>query len=1405
MKKIGELKSFIGGISTGSKKQGPPYSFAFGRSIDFRSDPSQLTIQPKAVKLSSSIITDLPMDADIVNQDLFLYGNTGRIYKADINDTISLLHTVTDSQGNGLTYFPEDRRLYFANNTSLGYYSSSLPPFSITERWTTNTISSTWYDWSLGQATVSSGQLSLTTKTAGDFFGIELADAQDLTSYIATNQLVSVGSRLLASYEVYPLYIKIQGDSADQLFWFIDASNHLRAYKKVAGVNTIVASSTYDSTVHKFFRIYEDTGVIHYDYSTDGNNWIPFGSTANPFVITKVIIGTQVGSTAEASATSAVFDNFSFTPLNTNAQFIENFLETEGGEPTNTNSLKLIAASSQSAARADTVSLSITGDLTLEAALKMSSLPTGTNKMSIISKWNESGALRSYKLDIVPTSATFGDGSDSSLTVSVSATETVIDANCSGASGQNKVLTSNVTGSFAVGQKVLLHQTRGIGAGQYQLSEIIAVSGIEITLADNLNFSLQHSAVAADANKAQIRVFKQYTNVTINSGITWSAKAWDGFKGGILGFLANGTVTVTGTISASAKGFRGGTAIQGHGGTYSGNYGESAAGPSGNNSSANPNGGAGGGGSQNGSNYTAGGGGSYGAQGTAGTNNNSSLGGQPGLTSGSADLATLFLGNGGGAGLGNQSGGVNDYGGDGGVGGGINFIIAPTLTVSGAIISNGGNGVVGHASGDNAGGGAGSGGANKLLTQVGTLGSGITTTGGVGGHGSGNSNVNGGSGGVGRSALEYYSTYTGDATPALHVAQNDSLGLANGSALRLYISNDGTNLETYTQNIDNPIGLFRRFSVTWDASASTAKFYQNATLLGTRIGVKTAIHDNATEFAIGTSKNGAGTRSSFLDGLVDDVRVFNTVKTQAEISIYNNRVLTGLETGLVAYYKFDGDVTDSQTSGLNDLTANNTPTYSAEVAFKGITTRNDEDVFIDTSGQTYTLTTSLNEGATHRQTFAPTKEPLKSLAFNINTVGTGNWTVVIHDALNNEVAAVTVANADLQTGIYEFILDAVIRPVLNANYHIHVYSSVGDGKVVTGANADLETSYLKTFFQILVNDQYHSMKQFINFVAICNERYLAVLEAGSIYNPHRLIFPSGYRARCVAFWNGYIAIGTWKGTDVTDTDSAKIFFWDGTSETYIDPLEVPQGAINALFGTQGTLTISAGYKGKILEYTGGAKAQTKFRLPEMARGDYAEIAPNALTMWDSMVRIGATLNTNSTTIHQGIYTWGQQEDGDPMSLGYDHPLSVGDQQSSAVRIGCMTTRGQKLYTGFQNGNTFGIDVVDANAAPYDTARIELLITDLGAIAAQKLPLVLRADFEELQTDQSISLLYKPNRSSDWLPLTTQDNAGATDTRSSINQRVKETQFACDVVTAGLPLTITGFTLESEGEESGVRT
>lgn len=1067
--------------------------------------------------------------------------------------------------------------------------------------------------------------------------------------------------------------------------------------------------------------------------------------------------------------------------------FVDDFLGSVGGEPTNTNSIDFEASSSQSATRADTASLSLTGDFTLEAYIKPESLPTGSDQMTIMSKWEEDGTTLSYKLGIIAVSNFFGDGSDGALTISSNTTEAPIDANCTGTSGTNTLTVSNVTGTFVAGQKIMIHQSRGTNYGAKQLNEITGVSGSTLTLKDNLTFSPAHSATTTVANKAQVRVMKQYSAVTINSGVTYAAKAWDGLKGGIIGWYCSGTSTITGSVSATNAGFKGGSDSVSSS-AEEGGQGEGVLGIGSRSVYANGSGGAGGYGRDQSQGGNAGSGGSHASAGGAGT-----AGIQTTLITGSSDLSTMVFG-GGGGGAGTRGTSSYNAGLGGANGGGAVIIAAATITVSGGIHANGSDCTD---AGAEYIGGAGAGGSVLLYTQTGTLGSGLVTANGGASESRDAGASTGGAGGDGRVAVYYSGSISGSTSPTQSSNVDSSLASSDGHALRLYISSTGSNSETYTQEISNPQDTWARFSVSFDASESEANFYRNGVLLGTKTGTFTSVHDNASEFALGAYTNSGGSRTGFFDGLMDDVRVWNAVRTESQILQFNNRVLAGTESFLVAYYEFSSDVTDSQTSGNNDLTANNTPTYSTDVPFSGVTTRSDQDQIADTSGQTYTLATTISEGATHRQTFVPAKDPQKSITVNIAAVGTGDWTMTVHDALNREVASKTVANASLNTGLFEFVFTSW-RPVLGQSYHLHITSTVADGTVVTGTTNDLETAYFTSHYQFLVSDEFHPMLQILQVMAIGNERYLATLEGGDIYNPHRLTLPSGYRIRCLAYWREYLAIGCVVGDEIGDTDVGKIFFWDGTAGTYNHFIDVPEGSINTMKGSKGLLYFLAGYSGDLMAYGGGYEAVKLKRLPQFQRDQSITFYPGALNMWKSLLHIG-TGESDSDTIERGVYTWGSLNENYADSLGMDYPLSLGVQTSSNVEVGMIYPEGKDLYVSWKNINSYGVDKVSESNSPLMTAEWESLRADFQGLARPKEPLVLRADFEPLRDGESVQLKYRTDRGS-WVYSDTVDTENFTEARVNINQIVKEIDVGVILTSDTTSPVVTAITLETELNE-----
>lgn len=390
-------------------------------------------------------------------------------------------------------------------------------------------------------------------------------------------------------------------------------------------------------------------------------------------------------------------------------------------------------------------------------------------------------------------SSAFGTGVDGVLIISANTTDAPIDSACTGTINSTTLTATNI--AFAPNQIILIHQTQGTGAGTYQKNKILSYSAGTISLETALN--------AAYVTGAQVIVMKQYTSVTIDSGKTWTAKAWNGTVGGILGFIASTSTTVTGTLLATGKGFVGGAQTQGSPGT--GYAGEGTTGASVQQNGAN---GSGGGGGTQTSGAAGGGGGGNGTAGGVGLQK-SGTGGAGGGTSGNTALTSLTFGGGGG-------GGSRDTqaSGAGGAGGGIVYIFSKSVTISGAITTAGVAG--GSAPGANdtggGGGGGGAGGSVLIKSQISTLGTTlVTASGGVGGTGTSldGQTKDGGTGGVGRVHIDYATSFTGTTNPTLDSAVDSSLtdtptsssithmlGTSNGKIF----SSDG--LGSYTELFD---------------------------------------------------------------------------------------------------------------------------------------------------------------------------------------------------------------------------------------------------------------------------------------------------------------------------------------------------------------------------------------------------------------------------------------------------------------------------------------------------------------------------------------------------------------------------------------------------------------------------
>lgn len=111
-------------------------------------------------------------------------------------------------------------------------------------------------------------------------------------------------------------------------------------------------------------------------------------------------------------------------------------------------------------------------------------------------------------------------------------------------------------------------------------------------------------------------------------------------------------------------------------------------------------------------------------------------------------------------------------------------------------------------------------------------------------------------------------------------------------------------------------GVWQHVALTYSAQAR--RFYVNGNLVSDTPGGGPIAATNDIFFS------GRASSSQYLSGQLDDIRIWNRARTQAEIQANMNKTLTGSESGLIGYWTFDaldasGRVPDLSGHGNNGI------------------------------------------------------------------------------------------------------------------------------------------------------------------------------------------------------------------------------------------------------------------------------------------------------------------------------------------------------------------------------------------------------------------------------------------------------------------------------------------------------
>jgi VCBS repeat-containing protein len=141
-------------------------------------------------------------------------------------------------------------------------------------------------------------------------------------------------------------------------------------------------------------------------------------------------------------------------------------------------------------------------------------------------------------------------------------------------------------------------------------------------------------------------------------------------------------------------------------------------------------------------------------------------------------------------------------------------------------------------------------------------------------------------------------------------------GDANGANQIALWTSAGTEFSEFTVAED----VWYHMAATYDGATGAAKIYMDGNLVAE--GVISGVNmSGAVDLSVGNNPSSGGLISNVgANAVVDEVRAWSVVRSETDIQLNMDQQLKGTESGLQAYYRFDGD---SETTTVQDITSNN--------------------------------------------------------------------------------------------------------------------------------------------------------------------------------------------------------------------------------------------------------------------------------------------------------------------------------------------------------------------------------------------------------------------------------------------------------------------------------------------------
>lgn len=462
----------------------------------------------------------------------------------------------------------------------------------------------------------------------------------------------------------------------------------------------------------------------------------------------------------------------------------------------------------------------------------------------------------------------------------------------------------------------------------------------------------------------------------------------------------------------------------------------------------------------------------------------------------------------------------------------------------------------------------------------------------------------------------------------------------------------------------------------------------------------------------------------------------------------NSTVANKGALGCLGAWEYKGRIYWATEKMLNYAQINTTADFTSPTI--GFARFGEEQTIGTNTAATYTLTTAINEGATHKQTFTADFKKLESVFLSIAAKGTGNWTVAVHDASNTLIGTITVVNASLGPGGNFFVFSTPLTLTLGSIYHIHVYSTVADGTVNTGIASDLEDAWMR--FHAPADNEYHPMVDQNGVLYIGDRHFIHQVDVRAADGAHEyqmkaLDIEEPHRATVLAKFGTDLMIGTIIAANV---DRCAVYRWNTTVVSFSNQDAVPEAGINAVIAGDNFVLLSAGKSGNLYSYDGD-KAHFYKKIPgEYTKTKQAKINPQASAVFNGLTLLGVS-NVVGNPCDQGVWSIGRYSGSYNIVLNVEYPTSNVDGSNnpiiSGIEIGAIIVQGSDLLLSWAYNGTYGIDRIDyANKIqrPFIETRLIVPYRELQTNYKE-----IMANYADLPANTSMVIDYKKNHASSY--------------------------------------------------------